>query len=168
MINHLRTIMINERAISEDTLPAGEELIDPKFVKYEVPVIYRGLHRALIPSDDRDSKNFIAFQWFNLLHAPDFEKFVLVPDTRITYRRDQNTDNFPNKTSVLDFKTIYNRARTELSTLDRKDNSLFKRSGTYRGQMDELRNIWNNSSSNVDRLAAAVTALLYRLDDVRI
>ena len=169
MINHLRTIMMNERPYDGATLPPGEELIDPKFIKYEVPVVYRALHRTFIPSDDRDKKNFIAFQWFNIVHSPDFEKFVLVPDDRITYRRDSvNTDLFPDKSPVLDFKSVYNKARNEVLSLDRKDKSLVKRSGTYIDQMDELRNIWNNSSSNIDRLGAAFTAFLYRLDDVRI
>lgn len=170
MINHIRTLLLNESPFDGDTLPPGEEFIDPGFTPYEVPTVYRTLYQAFMPTNGRDRKNFIAYQWLNVLHSPDFSKFVTVPDSRITYLRGtKSVEDFPDTTGDVDFAVAFQNIKSEVTRLNASNtDNLFLGKGTYAAQMTELRDIWNNGTSNFDRMAAALTALLYRFDDRRI
>jgi hypothetical protein len=165
MINHVRTLLLNLPAAG--ALP-GEVMVDPSFS----PLTLRGplaeLHGALSLSGcSREISCFKADGLMVVMHAPEFEAYVLRMDPRITY-------------SVADFAYVseagpdagwppFNLTRMVAAfsaVLGRTGYNLFSYP-EYDAEMQVLREVWFGSGILRDRTASGVLALAYNMDRTR-
>jgi len=90
MINHVRTLLMNETADPGFQEP-GEEFIDPTFLPRTVPssrLRYRSVLFGATP--DRVMLNYRMRQLLPLLHETDLVEFVMEDDERLTYSFESN------------------------------------------------------------------------------
>lgn len=87
MVNHLRTLLLDEDGLSwpGGGFP-GEEYVPPEFRRRPMPMECRNPWRFLFGSNpDRAYKNFRLRQYMTLLHSTDLASEVAAFDPRITY-----------------------------------------------------------------------------------
>lgn len=87
MINHLRTLLLDEDGVNwpGGGFP-GEEYVPPEFRRRPMPLECRHPWRVLFGSNpDRAYKNYRLRQYMTLLHTSDLAAEVLAFDPRVTY-----------------------------------------------------------------------------------
>lgn len=87
MINHVRTLLLNETSPESQRWDVfGEEFVPPGFKPRSLPTPLTGLYRSLFGANpDRVFKNWRLRQYLRLLHTPKWEPHVLYRDRRVTY-----------------------------------------------------------------------------------
>ena len=122
-------------------------------------------------STGRAQRNFLGFIYMRLLHAPDFERFTLEFDRRFTYDLDDRTfiKTDTNTTPVFSFdiNRTFDRAQSRINKLESGNRSIFKPFADQKSNLTQLRQLWNSSESNVDRLSAGILATVYQMEKIR-
>ena len=92
MINEVRTLLLNRAGASRPGPDFFlEEYVDPAFVPVPLPSQLLSVHNLLLGADSDDAAlNFRLKQYMQVLHATEFEKYVLALDPRITYQLDRS------------------------------------------------------------------------------
>lgn len=94
MINHLRTLLLNRDGSAR---PAAtfflEEYVDPEYRVVALPNEMRLVEQALFSDGDTAFRNYRLAQYMTILHATEFEAYVLAFDGRITYRHGRSLLN---------------------------------------------------------------------------
>lgn len=86
MINHIRTMLMNEAASVDYLSQLGAELIDPHYMKKTLPGVLGGVHRVLFgTTPDRHLLNYRSHQLLSVIEASTLRKHVTDLDSRITY-----------------------------------------------------------------------------------
>lgn len=87
MINHLRTLLLNEDGrIEADPTKPGEEYVPASYRPVELPQNLKNIHNHLFaPSTDRTYKNLRLQQYLTILHNSDLSDYVTALDARVTY-----------------------------------------------------------------------------------
>lgn len=86
MINHARTLLLNQPGATSQRQDIGEEYVPPTFVPRALPGYLQTVHRILFGSSpDRYFLNFRARELMQLLHQTDLAEFVYALDARVTY-----------------------------------------------------------------------------------
>jgi hypothetical protein len=167
MVNHLRTVLLNvTAAVAPDAV-----YIDPAFRPILVPDWLRRLQQLILPyTADASRQSFQLATIMRLLHAADYERFVLLPDTRVTYRPVDDSAFFgttSDPTVDIDFDRLYQQVQNEISEINRQRQDLFRSLADYPMVAEELRQIWNSDLIHIGRLTGAILALGYQLDALR-
>ena len=80
MINHYRTLFINDRFNKSD------KYVDPEFRPVELPTKVKAAHRLLLPDNiTADVLNALVDSYIISLHQGDFTQDMYQPDPRVTY-----------------------------------------------------------------------------------
>jgi len=174
MINHARTILLNIEAIPDQPeLAPGEEFIPSDFATIDIPAELLSIHTVIIPETaTRNERNYLGFAYMQLAHTPEFEKYVLALDPRVTYNFEESIflevvfrDGPP---VPLDFQVITDKMLAEIVKLNsRGGGGLFAPIAGLETEMLELQQLWRSAPNNIDRLTASFIALIYRIDVVR-
>lgn len=167
MVNHLRTVLLNvTAAVAPDAV-----YIDPAFRPVIVPYWLRRLQQLILPyTADASHQSFQLATVLRLLHAADYERFVLLPDARLTYQPVDDTaffDTTDDPAAATDFDALYRQVQSEIIEINRRKQDLFAPLVRYPTVADELRKIWNSDLTHIGRLTGAILALGYRLDALR-
>jgi len=166
MVNHLRTVLLNvTAAVAPDDI-----YIDPTFRPVVVPFWLRRLQQIVLPyAADASHQAFQLATIMRLLHAADYEQFVLLPDPRITYQPVDDTEFFStdDPTVTIDFSRLYRQVSSEILEINRQKQDLFRQLVGYPTVADDLRKIWNSDLVYIGRLTGAILALGYQLDALR-
>jgi hypothetical protein len=103
MINHARTLLLNR---SGATRPAPdfflEEYVDPAYRPIPLSSLLSAFQRALIGAADDAYANYRLWQYLGILHATEFESYVLELDPRVTYRHERSIVNSAFGTSYVE------------------------------------------------------------------
>lgn len=167
MVNHLRTVLLNvTAAVAPDAI-----YIDPTFRPVVVPLWLRRLQQLVLPyTTDASRQAFQLATLMRLLHAADYEQFVLLPDPRVTYLPVDDTEFFSttdDPTATIDFERLYQQVASEVVEINRQREDLFRQLVRYPSVAAELRKIWNSDLVYIGRLTGAILALGYQLDALR-
>jgi len=165
MVNHIRTVLLNVTAAkAPDAI-----YISPVFRPVIIPQQLQRLHALLFSASTTEAEVQRLNTFMRLLHAANYEEYVLLPDSRITYTVADQQDFFSVTalSTAVDFSQLYSLAQTETQDLEQKRQSLFQPVLGYPNMMTKLRELWNGSVAITDRLAAAILALAYQLDALR-
>jgi hypothetical protein len=94
VINHVRTLLANQSGDKRPGLDFYlEEYIDPAFKALELPAYLESIRGVLFGRGaDNAWVNFRLRQYMTMLHATEFEQYVLDYDPRITYGEDRKID----------------------------------------------------------------------------
>ena len=163
MVNHVRTVLLNVTAAKAP----DSVYISPVFRPVVIPQELQRLQKLLLAASTGEAESQRINTFMRLLHAADFEHYVLLPDARITYTVAGQQDFFAaavDSSTVIDFAQLYSLVQTELQDLDQNRQSLYAPVLDYPDVMAELQDLWNGSIAIIDRLTAAILALAYRLD----
>ena len=97
MINHARTMLLNiDGAKAQPASFFGEEFVEPAFSAIELPQYLLNIRTALFGgAPDRAGINLRLWQFMRLIHANQFESYVLALDPRVTYLSDKSEAAFP-------------------------------------------------------------------------
>jgi hypothetical protein len=86
VINHARTLLLNESGVSQPVGGLLPEFIDPRFAPLVVPRYIASIQRALFGSGaDRSYKNAVVHALMTVLHSTEFVDYVKALDSRFTY-----------------------------------------------------------------------------------
>lgn len=87
MINHYRTILLNETgSVNQDMTYPGEEYVDPSFIKKKITSKIDTVRKLLLgQSPDRAFINYRLKQITTMWHDSILKDEVISPDNRITY-----------------------------------------------------------------------------------
>lgn len=167
MVNHLRTVLLNVTAtVAPDTI-----YIDPAFRPVIVPFWLRRLQQFILPyTADASRQSFQLATVLRLLHAADYERFVLLPDARITYQPVDDVAFFSttdDPAAATDYDALYRQVQNEIVEINRQKQDLFAVVLRYPTVSGELRKIWNSDLTHIGRLTGAILALGYQLDALR-
>ena len=77
MINHVRTLILNETT--------SDEFVPAEFVPMTASPVAKRVRGWLFHGLDQSGKDERMYQVMQLLHTPAFERYVLAPDSRVTY-----------------------------------------------------------------------------------
>jgi len=166
MVNHVRTVLLNVTAAKAP----DSVYVSPVFRPVVVPQELQRLHKLLLSASTEEDEAQRLNTLMRLLHAADFEHYVLLPDARITYTAASQQDFFAaadDSSTAIDFSQLYSLVQTEVQNLDQNRQGLFLPALRYPDVMAELRDLWNGSIAVIDRLTAAILALAFRLDALR-
>lgn len=101
MINHARTLLLNQPGATSQRQDIGEEYIPPTFVPRELPTYLQTVRRVLFGSTpDRYFLNFRARELMQLLHQTELGEFVYALDSRVTYWPENNAPFFGSDTKI--------------------------------------------------------------------
>lgn len=133
MINHARTLLLNQPGKNYAPGTPGEEYTPRGYTARQVPSYVLFPHKILFGSNpDKVFLNFRAAELLSLIHATELEEFVYALDPRITYTTTEQTDFFAPSLNVALSKTSGStRAKLFLSGKPRADNSRGKCFGDY-------------------------------------
>lgn len=169
MVNHIRTALLN---VASAQAPDAV-YISPSFRPVEVPTALARIYDVVLsPNASDEERAYRVNTFMRLLHAADYESYVLLPDARITYDPTSQEDFFStddDPSSAINFSQLLSRVRAAVDGLEVENYGLFRPVSKYPANpdlMSNLRGIWNNDLSGIGRLTAAILALAYRLDDL--
>lgn len=147
MINHFRTKLMN--LDYEVLLP--EDYIAPDFEAVVLPPVLENFHDLLFPSSLRSQIVLRANAYTNLLHAFDLDDVIVAVDSRVTYKLSE-LDTFDSVVDNLHFTADEVISNTQ--TYDMLN---------YGEQNYKLRNMFEQSPFNLQRLAASIAAYSLKL-----
>jgi hypothetical protein len=100
MINHARTLLLNDKAaVSSGTL--GEEYVSPAYAPVALPTYLNTARKILLGSaPDRVFLNFRIAELLSFIHATELSEFIYALDPRVTYWPNTESDFFRTKTSI--------------------------------------------------------------------
>lgn len=125
MINHARTLLLNQPGKNYMPGTLGEEYTPPDYTPVNVPS-YIALPRKILfgSNPDKVFLNFRAAELMGLVHATELSEFVYAFDPRETYTANNGVDFFSAPSFVALNKTSgYNSAKIFLGGRTRADNS---------------------------------------------
>ena len=140
MINHVRTLILNECA--------GKEFVPAEFVPMPDTPAAKCIRERLFTGLSPEQKDGRMHQIMQLLHTPELEGYVLEPDPRITYLP------FEAATDPGSLVDVAERLHATITTDD--EEVLFD-------GKPELRAMWNSDKMLFD-LAGIVLALAHHTD----
>jgi hypothetical protein len=137
MINHARTLLLNQPGKNYQPGFIGEEYTPRNYVRRQVPSYVLFPHKILFGSNpDKVFLNFRAAELLSLIHATELSEFVHALDSRITYAVTDLTDFFSPAVSIALNKTGgYTRTKMFLTGQPKADNSRGKSFGDYSVQL---------------------------------
>lgn len=164
MINHVRTIILNEHnsvAGVATGLPHAE-VIDPAFVPFAPPTLLQPIHVQLYPSGASIAERLVQTRGImTLLHRPLLEPYIIASDPRITYSLIDNLSN----TIAFDATLFVSRIERALANMT-ATSALFH-NPAYDAYVTSMYKLWSNGMSSPVRVAAALLAYAYKCDQVR-
>lgn len=172
MINHFRTLLANLPPLNTTNIPVGEAFISSGFAPLTIPPKLADLYSTFIPvQSSRATVNRLVDGYMQQMHTPEMEKFVTALDPRITYdlsseyflREQARGRTFVNSA----FQGMFTKVSRAVITAE-QSRSLFKQFYPYEDHIAELRSGYNGSQSQVDKITAALAALVYQLEKERI
>ena len=87
MINHVRTLLLNESGPRQPDLTIPGDVYIPEFTAQVLPGALESLYTVLFGVDaDYRGKLYRAAQYMAVLHSTEYERHVLSADPRVTYR----------------------------------------------------------------------------------
>jgi|694.fasta_scaffold23418_9 hypothetical protein len=93
MINHARTLLLNQHPDSVGVDDVGYEYIPPGFKPQKLPTALDTVHKILFGSrPDNYFLNFRAYELLSYIHQTELDTFLRALDPRITYWRKTATD----------------------------------------------------------------------------
>jgi len=169
MINHMRTLLINERR--SDVLPVSTIYVPTNFTPVSVPAQFSPLHDILYPVGLTLAERVaLADNIVTVLHTGEVERYTLRFDTRVTYRDvpdkqliDLCRTTSPNATSL----TALTKRLTTTAAVGTAGTLLFNWP-RFSDDLRDLSYLWNNKIEGCLRTSAFVLAYLYQLERVRI
>lgn len=106
MINHARTLLLNEDSRTYIPNVLGEEYI-PDYRKIELPTYLTTARKLLFGADpDRVFANFRVQELLSFIHQTELAEFIYGLDPRVTYWPKNQSDFFKAKTTITALKTI--------------------------------------------------------------
>jgi hypothetical protein len=85
MINHIRTLLLNRRAVDVADV-VGSEYVPPTYFPVALPPELAGIHRVLYPGAlDVFGEQEVTARLMQLLHQPELAQLTLRYDPRVTY-----------------------------------------------------------------------------------
>ena len=160
MINHARTLLLNTQ------IPNSEIYIPENFGSVALPLyLQRFRQAALGDGDNIQALEPTVDSWITLLHQADREPYILALDSRITYKPlgrkciNNNKVNLAGRISA----TILNANPLAGSG----KSGLFKLVSGYEEQLNDLKEIWDNSTRDEDKACAAIIGYIYQLEGLR-
>jgi len=162
MINHTRTLLLNQLAVT-CLGHAHNEYIDPNFIPVRLTVELQKIKDTLFTVSDIDIQLNTVLGFLNILHINLLEPHTLFFDSRITYHI---TKLNILTCHTLDISVTNIQQQLEQKLLDYNIlNAVFK--PVARGSIQELYNIWSQSQEMVLRLGAILLAYTYQLENMR-
>lgn len=165
MINHVRTILLNEHnsvAGPATGLPYAE-YIDPVFVPFNVPTTLRPMSMALYSPGMSIAEKLVQTRGIlTLIHLPLFEQYILYFDKRITYSL---TDDISN---TIEFDTQNLISRINRSFVNPNVTSVLFHNPTHDQYLDMMYQLWSNGQSAVFRVNAAILTYVYKCEQLRV
>ena len=169
MINHLRTLLVNMHydpaaAISDPY----EQYIDPGYAPQTSAHIIGNL--VMPPGLPRHSRNIRVLSLLNMLQRPDMMKYVLKFDARLSYSLDdRNLINAlvdGDERIRVDAAAFYAQLSSVINT-GTNLSALFDCSDFHPDDFKSFRQMWMTGATPVDRVSAAMLAMVYRMERER-
>lgn len=149
MINHARTLLLNQAATDDFSVPA-EEYVEPTFTPVVLPRHLAAVRRALFGDEpDRALLNLRIQRYLSVIHATELVQHVLFLDPRVTY------------TTPCDAATMQLQGSPQIKQIDGAPLSL-----AATGQFSLYRN--NRASWDITVWIGVLTATSFLLDGRRI
>jgi hypothetical protein len=172
MINHIRTLLVNMAAVPSEEAAAGEEFIPLDFQPLVLETSLAATHNAIVPnSTGRAQRNFLAFAYLRLLHAPDFLEFVTEFDPRFTYDLDSQIflrrESSPAQVFAFDAAAIYSRLQARVNKFEAGRGGIFRPFADQGPNLTRLRQQWHSAENIVDKLSAGILATVYQMEGAR-
>ncbi len=109
MINHARTLLLNESGANRPTPGFLEEFIDPSFAPVTVPNYIARIQKVLFgENSDSAFRNATVHALMAILHSTEFVDYVKALDSRTTYLNHQSVAQRTSQTSVAKISTTVN------------------------------------------------------------
>jgi hypothetical protein len=169
MINHIRTLLLNlPRDTWSMTPDQYEEYIDPDYSPVAAKFV---ITDVVMPTGlSRHEKLIRAFSILNLLHRPDYDKYLHMFDPRISYslddRRVINALADGDERHRLDSAVFYSYLHSVIYS-GTNMSLLFDCLDFHPDSFAELKKLWMGGETAADRSAAAVLALTYWMERAR-
>jgi hypothetical protein len=144
MINHIRTLILNETT--------SDEFVPSEFVPMPASPAAKRVRAWLFYGLSQQEKDARMYQVMQVLHTPALEKFVLAPDPRVTYL--PLTTCKVNPGSLVD---VALRLHTTITAYE--EEVLFK-------DVPQFRELWRSDKMLFD-IAGILLALAYHTDAER-
>ena len=168
MINHIRTLIANMARDSSHAPDSYEEYIDAEYAPVTAKFVITDL--VMPPGLARHDRNIRVFNIMNILHRPDFMRFMHRFDARIIYsvddRRVINALADGSERGRIDTALFYNQLHSVIYR-DTNLSRLFDCLDFHPDDFAELKALWMGGETPADRCAAAILALAYRMERAR-
>lgn len=165
MINHVRTLLLNQLPQPADT--PGVEFVDPTFRPVNLPQWMLDVLVVLLPPGSTDEqRNYRMIAVLRILHQIDLLPYTLMFDPRVTYTLSDlydYLDTAPSQIQATQWLDQFERldARTGVAT------QLFGDWSEYTTQLAALRILWYQSAEAVQRLGSFILAAAIQIERMR-
>ena len=162
MINHTRTLLLNQLAVSCTGLEYNE-YIDPNFIPVGLTPQLQQVYTVIYSTLGMADRLKILTGLLSILHINLLEPYTLYFDSRITYNK-RALDLMSNDITIVSVNTLNNQLDQRLLDYNVL-NAVFK--PTARGNIQEIYGIWSQSHEVSLKLGAALLAYTYQLENIR-
>jgi len=160
MINHVRTLLLNEPAAALDG--PYEEYVPEESRTLALPPVLARVYGILFPTSDRAAKNYRLAQLMALYHScPDLEYFVLDKDKRISYEPRGEALQLRRLATLGDLQDLVFAMNLSPDEIDELFGS--PRLSPY----DTFHYFWKEMCFFPYKVAGITLALAYRMDELR-
>lgn len=169
MINHVRTLLVNETAKTAANI--SSVYTPPNYIPVTVPVEFRTLQAAIFPPGFTLAERItLVDSLMCILHTGELERYSLLFDPRVTYAQTapaQLIDICSTTTQLRTALTALLSRLERLPTMGFIHTHLFQWP-TYVGPLGDLAQIYTASTEGLLRLGALILAYAYQLERKRI
>lgn len=162
MINHARTLLLNQPGKAYMPGMFGEEYVPPHYTPVSFPSYIITPHKILFgTSPDRAFLNFRAVELLNLIHVTELAEFIYDLDARVTYWPQQQTEFFTKANTGIALKKIsgYDKSRAYLKGKPKADNSRGRAYTEYFLQLTKIGDATSLEISGDNLVTPAVTVV---------
>lgn len=157
MINHARTLLLNDKALPDEL---GEEFV-PEFAPLYLPRSLDRVHKILFGKQPiRQELNYKLRCIMQLLHATELAEFVLQLDPRVTYLPFDEV--FWMRKLPREYFTAVCSLLSKLLTAEDKE-ALFGKA--QEEPYKTFRNLWEQHTRIEYKLGGLILALVYRINE---